>query len=736
MDLENLKKLSCVVRNLWVVQRFLKKLHQQKAFSLIEVSVVILIIGIFIAGIIVAGNLTSKAKLSAAKTLSVSSPINGIKDSALWLETSLDNSFDPADTNSGHAVNNWYDSRSAATKVLVGKVGNGPIYSNTINDVHAVGFDASSSTNSSNSNYLQIADASFLNNTDYTIFVLEKRMASGTNYFLGSSGSGSNNSLALGYSSDTNISHSQGSNSYSSPALVTNYASSSGKARIFTFVQDSNFGKKTYINGILAAQNADTAQLSGLTSLEIGKGYTGEIGEIAIFTRALNSEDRKSVENYVSKKWTTKINRDSAVGGSSGIASCVGYTITSDGCDLTTAPCTISQTGVVTTSVSATSTPTIIACDSASHYSGNLTYTCSNGTVPCNSGYFGSGISYNCNNGNANASGSCSANCSTGSTVGINTQSITDAGGTLNCNATGYSTSDSITYTCSSGTFSVTGGTACDTCSSGYTYSGGICSVQNCTGGTVSTETISGTSYKIHTFTNTGATTFNCPSARNVDVLVVAGGGGGGGGIKYQTGVSISSGNITVTVGVGGTGGVGSSPLITTSTNGGDSSLGSYLVATGGGRGGIYNGGNGFTGGSGGGGSSQTGSGAAGMAGQGNAGGNGDSSKGGGGGGGSGGAGSAGGIGGAGASNDITGTTLYYSGGGGGGRNSVGSEGNNNVNSNGGGGRGALSCPGTGGTTANAGTANTGGGGGGAPNGCQGGGAGGGSGIVIVRYAI
>ena len=86
-------------------------------------------------------------------------------------------------------------------------------------------------------------------------------------------------------------------------------SSSSDTARIFTFVSDSTNGKKTYINGILAAQSSDTTKLSNITTLAIGKGYTGEIGEIAIFTRALKAEERKSTEDYLGKKYGTKINR-------------------------------------------------------------------------------------------------------------------------------------------------------------------------------------------------------------------------------------------------------------------------------------------------------------------------------------------------------------------------------------------------------------------------------------------
>ncbi len=83
------------------------KEKSSKAFSLIEVSVVLLIIGIFIAGILIAGNLVRKSRIAAAQSLTRSSPINTIQDSALWLESSVDSNFGDGDTVDGHAISNW-----------------------------------------------------------------------------------------------------------------------------------------------------------------------------------------------------------------------------------------------------------------------------------------------------------------------------------------------------------------------------------------------------------------------------------------------------------------------------------------------------------------------------------------------------------------------------------------------------------------------------------------------------
>ena len=69
-----------------------------KAFSLIEISMVILIIGILIAGVATANSLIAKSRISSAQTLTISSPINSIKDTALWLESSTDTSFVASET--------------------------------------------------------------------------------------------------------------------------------------------------------------------------------------------------------------------------------------------------------------------------------------------------------------------------------------------------------------------------------------------------------------------------------------------------------------------------------------------------------------------------------------------------------------------------------------------------------------------------------------------------------------
>ena len=756
----------------------------KSAFTLIELSAVIVIIGILIAGVMGATGLLKKSKIAAAQSLTKASPIAGITDNALWLESSIESSFKDTESSTGDSVSTWYDQKNSVNKSSVIAVGTGPTYSNTINYIHAVKFSGSTA------NYLQVSDASFLNNSDYTIIVLEKRQSSSAGYFIGdSSVSTANQTLLLGYSADAAIAHSQGTgNSYTSN--VSTYSSSTDTPRVFTFISDSTSGKKTYINGMLASQSSDTTKLSNITTLAIGKGYTGEIGEIAIFTRALKSEERKATEDYLGKKYSSKINRESTATGS-----CLNGIITTNGCTMdcstssivgVSSPSTVSDgtsatgtcgvtgyTGTValtcgsgtrvlsaspsmcacntaagyslsggvcasvcsyTVTGGSPSTGTVtgsgtIPCDTASNYTGSYSYTCSGGAAitgscnTCATGYVYSGG--NCSscdtaNGYISSGGSCVLGCTIPTGSGTTTTVVAQGTTSTSCNSSGYV--GTLTYTCSAGGSPISVATPC---------------TQICTGGnTIDSTTVSGSI--IHIFTSSG--TLNCPTAKTVQALIIAGGGGGGnrhaggggGGGFIETTASIAaSTNYSVVVGAGGTGSTTGSG----SGNNGSNSTFAGLTAIGGGGGG----GNnlvGKAGGSGGGGSNGS-YGGLGTSGQGNRGGNQNNGAGccyangvGGGGAGAAGADTSGGAssaGGAGKASTITGASVYYSGGGGGGiAGSI-----TYAGGFGGGGAGGSSSVVAAAATTNSG----GGGGGGGANGASSeNGGNGASGIVIIRY--
>jgi|GEM_PF-909640 len=110
------------------------------------------------------------------------------------------------------------------------------------------------------------------------------------------------------------------------------------------------------------------------------------------------------------------------------------------------------------------------------------------------------------------------------------------------------------------------------------------------TGGTETTIVENETTYKVHTFTSNGI--FNTTKEGTVEYLVVAGGGGGGGG--YQGGGGGAGGFVSGTTSINGihiinigSGGVGARNTSGSNIalNGGNSSIGTIITATGGGRG-------------------------------------------------------------------------------------------------------------------------------------------------------
>jgi hypothetical protein len=267
--------------------------------------------------------------------------------------------------------------------------------------------------------------------------------------------------------------------------------------------------------------------------------------------------------------------------------------------------------------------------------------------------------------------------------------------------------------------------------------------------------------YVIHTFTGSGQFTV-LDQKLNLEYLIVGGGGGGGGafnkdaagggggaGAYIHNSTTVNVGNYTVTIGNGGTGGLGTPD--NRGTVGGDTSIFS-IISNGGAGAGTYAGaspnimagtsnGNASGSGAAGAGTNPANGGAGGQFG--NGGGlhtgtgqsNVSTSCGGGGGagfaGGNGVANSTGGNGGDGLQNSISGTATYYAGGGAGGS----SNGSAGGGGNGGGGSRGTPTGSTGGNPGGNGTSNTGGGGGGASAGTvSGAGGNGGSGIIIVRY--
>jgi len=282
-----------------------------KAFSLIELSIVILVIGVLIAGVSQGGKMITKFRISAAASLTNSSPVHSIKNLVAWYETTTEKSFIASESDDGQSVSTWYDintqqlqkrnatssGTSKPTYKISGDTGLPMLY-----------FDGGD-------DYFSLPDNTIpAGNSSFTTFVVDVRQAKSELVTLYSSGAwGTTQINLLRYSNQTlyNFLGSVNLNLVVSPPI-----SSWGKSiNMATYNNDiTNRIVEIYRSGIGLTSAAANSTLNMSTTFNyIGKnhwnpieGYKGYIGELIIFDRYLKKEERESVKAYLSQKWGIK----------------------------------------------------------------------------------------------------------------------------------------------------------------------------------------------------------------------------------------------------------------------------------------------------------------------------------------------------------------------------------------------------------------------------------------------
>ncbi|MBU6338745.1 MAG: prepilin-type N-terminal cleavage/methylation domain-containing protein [Rickettsiales bacterium] len=296
-----------------------KKLN--KAFSLIELSIVILIIGILIAGVTQGQNLVTKSKLKTAQNLTKSSPVSGIKDLALWYETSLESSFLSSEALDNTAISVWYDNnphktiKNNLTNATQSNATFKPKFYENIfaNGIPGIRFD--------NSNDYMSFNGDFLIQTEYTAFtVCQKTNTTNWDMVLGGGIASNNASFAFGYDQLNNQSV-IGSYGYIASATDSSLTIQNN-ARIFSGSLSRTSGTSLWIDGNGSGSlynNNSSATTLILPSSNLGSTMTigyypptttyfgGYIAEIIVFTRNLKYEERKAVEKYLGQKYNITV---------------------------------------------------------------------------------------------------------------------------------------------------------------------------------------------------------------------------------------------------------------------------------------------------------------------------------------------------------------------------------------------------------------------------------------------
>lgn len=285
----------------------------KQAFSLIELSTVIIIIGLLTAGIIQGKGLIYSARVNSARAATAVSVVPKIDGLVAWYETSLSESFLGDEAVEGEYPTTWYDI-SPISQSASNDIGNRNTLSRTA-DSYVV-YRASAINNLPSIQFYTANDAEFSISSLYqgtlsraTIFLVfnpQIEVSSTTLYIFRSY----DDATSIGMQSDS----------------INLYAGSSVSTGTTTNAADILYNEdyilSAYFNGSTSEVYInDTTNLIGngdlspgtgsLDGLKIGAttdgtsttGFTGFLSEVIIYDRPLNFQERQEVMRYLSQKY-------------------------------------------------------------------------------------------------------------------------------------------------------------------------------------------------------------------------------------------------------------------------------------------------------------------------------------------------------------------------------------------------------------------------------------------------
>lgn len=155
----------------------MQNLHK-KAFSLIEISVVIVIVGILIAGVSQGIDLYQDMRLATARTLTQNSRVNRIEDLTMWFETTSEKSFENPNPQDGDRIALWKNINFKLLNridVVQATQASKPFYiKNAINNIPALRFNNAQFFTASN-----IKISEIVSSDQATVFVVQNNFSGG-----------------------------------------------------------------------------------------------------------------------------------------------------------------------------------------------------------------------------------------------------------------------------------------------------------------------------------------------------------------------------------------------------------------------------------------------------------------------------------------------------------------------------------------------------------------------------
>lgn len=288
----------------------------KKGFSLIELSITILIIGVLVGAIYSGSQILDKIRLVSARSVTQSSPISSMTNLIAWWETTSSNSFLSENPNNDDSIIQWNDiSPNKIDKISLTQSNSSyqPKYiKKSVSGLPALKFDG---------NDRFITDNIF--NKDFSLFVVMKttsndRGGQTSQAYQGYAIIGADISgraldiipLAIG-GGYPKIFTGSSETTLSSPIYVAD-----DRPYILFSSRDSSNGKRYLMvnNNKVSDDKGGTQSLGANSKVAIGADsnsviapFKGHISEIIIFDEVLEEDEITKVQNYLAKKYSIKL---------------------------------------------------------------------------------------------------------------------------------------------------------------------------------------------------------------------------------------------------------------------------------------------------------------------------------------------------------------------------------------------------------------------------------------------
>ena len=299
----------------------MKTIKSNAGFSMIELSITILVIGVLVVGIIKGSKILREAKLKSAQSLTKGSIITSTDDLILWLETSMDGSVNnkPANTIAESAqITSWND--ASFNKYVLRSAGSTPpsFTASGIGSLPSIQFDGVDDG----------LDVSGFNlGANYSVFVVFKSNTTSIQQeFMALRKTGTDNFamfLELAIGGTFRSVHRSPVSTTGGDSVTSVSAFSTNKNYIYSYIR--NYSKSrtdlwlnntSFISGgaaTLGAFDVNNLELAvGFLGLAPGfvtyRNLNGMMSEMIVINRAVKDSERTEIQSYLSRKYDIKLN--------------------------------------------------------------------------------------------------------------------------------------------------------------------------------------------------------------------------------------------------------------------------------------------------------------------------------------------------------------------------------------------------------------------------------------------